>query len=447
MIKRHSSHVEAGVLPFAAMDDNTGGSTGGLQRTSVHGGRRLAGKSSVWLRILGGTLFLAVASLYIVGVRHVTLHNASVPFSPGRGLFHDLVHKNDANGKANANAHRDQGAGTARNLHRPIVVANARSAGQKPRVLGHYYARADAGSYVGTEALSHPLYDNRRARIPRGVFMTKTDIRRQRDLLDSDDYENGAADVMEDMGENCTAQYDWQEGFFPTCNHLMEIDMTNLSPLPMFHEDHYNNKHDLPVASSSLHSYSKMISHGYWRDVWTVENLLRNEGNPEEVVVLKTMRYTHDYKPRNYDRHRRDAVTMERLTSSTFIVDIYAACGNSGLFEYADGGSLDDSVWYNYHHEDGDKEKPWTPQEKVIIGYQAASGLADLHNFAKEGVPAVAHTDIGSTQFVYVDKAGVYKLNDFNRARFLAKNNFTNEICTYEVGNNPYVPERNWALE
>jgi len=126
---------------------------------------------------------------------------------------------------------------------------------------------------------------------------------------------------------------------------------------------------------------------------------------------------------------------MERLTSSEFVMDIYAACGNSGVFEYADGGSLADSIWYNKHPKKN--EDTWSSKERVVVAYQAVSGIADLHNFAKEGVPSIAHTDITAQQFVYVEEARLYKLNDFNRARFLPVNKKTSEICTYEVGNNP----------
>jgi len=116
-------------------------------------------------------------------------------------------------------------------------------------------------------------------------------------------------------------------------------------------------------------------------------------------------------------------------------LDIYAACGNSGVFEYADGGSLADSIWYNKHPKKN--EDTWSSKERVVVAYQAVSGIADLHNFAKEGVPSIAHTDITAQQFVYVEEARLYKLNDFNRARFLPVNKKTSEICTYEVGNNP----------
>jgi hypothetical protein len=49
--------------------------------------------------------------------------------------------------------------------------------------------------------------------------------------------------------------------------------------------------------------------------------------------------------PRNLDRHLRDAVAMEQLTSSPWVMGVYGFCGNSGIFEFADGGSLEDSIF------------------------------------------------------------------------------------------------------
>jgi serine/threonine protein kinase len=43
----------------------------------------------------------------------------------------------------------------------------------------------------------------------------------------------------------------------------------------------------------------------------------------------------HDVIPRNLERHRREALTMERLTSSPYVINLYAYCGNSILTEYA----------------------------------------------------------------------------------------------------------------
>ena len=203
---------------------------------------------------------------------------------------------------------------------------------QRPRTFGYY--RDD--NSIGAERLdpnavrlyySHVMPD-----------ITVEEIKKQEKLLDSRKYRNGKADKLETG--NCVAQYQWQKSFFPTCNFLMEQDLID-----------------------SMHT--SLLDHGYWRDVWK----LTDSG---KETILKTMRFEHDYTPRNYDRHRRDAVAMERLKASPYVLDIYAYCGNSGvsiefmfllssnssnpfsgLFEYASGGSLSDSI---YHDQDGN---PW----------------------------------------------------------------------------------------
>jgi serine/threonine protein kinase len=223
--------------------------------------------------------------------------------------------------------------------------------------------------------------------------------------MDSEDYRHGYPDKFEDG--DCVAQYDWQTSSFPTSNLLMEIDMTDLG---------LNAK-----GEDSL----RLIANGFWRDVWRVRD-------QHSFVVLKTIRYEHDYEERNYDRHRRDAVAMERLTGSPYVMDIYAFTANSGLNEFADGGTIEDEIWY----QDDDGED-WSPSQRLVIAHQLAFGLADAHNIGKEGVPAMAHADITTSQFVYVKEAGIYKLNDFNRCRFIRIDKKTNKTCPYTVGNNP----------
>ena len=70
---------------------------------------------------------------------------------------------------------------------------------------------------------------------------------------------------------------------------------------------------------------------------------------------------------------------------------------------------------------------------------QAAIALAAVHNIDEEGYPTITHTDIAPAQFIKVNDT--YKLNDFNRARFIAYryNNETgmDEMCPYQIGSNP----------
>ena len=69
---------------------------------------------------------------------------------------------------------------------------------------------------------------------------------------------------------------------------------------------------------------------------------------------------------------------------------------------------------------------------------QAAIGLSHLHNLDSESYASVAHTDISPNQYIKVK--GIYKLNDFNRARFLPwSTDVANKStpCSYHIGNNP----------
>ena len=182
---------------------------------------------------------------------------------------------------------------------------------QRPRTFGYYYLGENS---FGTERI-----DPNVVRLYRSHGMpdfNAKDVNRQEHLLDSRDYRHGRADPFETT--TCVAQYEWQKSYYPSCNFVMEQNL--------------------------LHA--KYLAHGYWRDVWQVTS-----SNNEETI-LKTIRYEHDFTPRNYDRHRRDAVAMERLTSSKYILNIYGFCGNSGLFEFAKGGSLEDNVY-------SDAGDPW----------------------------------------------------------------------------------------
>ena len=71
----------------------------------------------------------------------------------------------------------------------------------------------------------------------------------------------------------------------------------------------------------------------------------------------------------------------------------------------------------------------------ALIATQAAMGIAAVHNVDKDGVASIAHTDITPGQFVLVD--GVYRLNDFNRARFIRWSRTENKPCKYYIGRNP----------
>ena len=120
--------------------------------------------------------------------------------------------------------------------------------------------------------------------------------------------------------------------------------------------------------------------------------------------------------PRHIERHNIDALAMERLTKSAFVVDIYSFCGNSGIFEFSTQGSLN-----SYRRIENR-----TAINNFNVIFQAAHALADFHGMDIE-YPSIVHNDIKPSQFVLID--GVYKLNDFNKAQFIPKNTITNKPC------------------
>lgn len=272
----------------------------------------------------------------------------------------------------------------------------------KPRIVGYYFQNISSSTYLGSERLD----PNMHRRLTRNVVkMSINEWRRQRHLEASEDYLAESTDPLENG--DCVAQYEWQKRSFPTCNLFHELDMNAWSS----QEDH------IRILSLS----------GFWRDIWLVNSAAR-----KEKVVLKTLRLRHEFSERNFDRHRRDALAMERLTSSPNVIQMFGYCGNSGITEFADGGSLE-NVIYKPPNSPGS----WNMSEKIIVAYQIATALSDVHNLDKVGRASIAHTDITPANFVYMKDKGRYVLNDFNRCRLIAWNKKLDKPCSFLVGNNP----------
>ena len=207
--------------------------------------------------------------------------------------------------------------------------------------------------------------------------------------------------------EHCKAMYEWQKSSFPTCNIIHE---------------HQIQEYD--VVQNTI----QKINYGFFRDIWKVQ-ISTADARRRQYVVLKTLRTDKEYDEYNADRHRRDAVALERLTSSPHVVNIYGHCVNSQMTEYSGEGDVYDAVFNPRRGITLSKE------DALRIAIQVATGIADMHNLDKDGQAPMAHTDIAPTQFILID--GYYKLNDFNRVRFIRWNNETNMPCPYQVMNNP----------
>ena len=74
--------------------------------------------------------------------------------------------------------------------------------------------------------------------------------------------------------------------------------------------------------------------------------------------------------------------------------------------------------------------------ERLQLAIDTATALADFHSIdsGQEDRPSVAHTDLIDKQMIsIVGENGdiAWKLNDFNRARYIYQNKETRELCPY----------------
>lgn len=217
---------------------------------------------------------------------------------------------------------------------------------------------------------------------------------------------------------------DWQKTSFPNCNELHEIDLVDALRVPK----RRSKKSQRMERDAEEKNNVGYVDSGLWRTVWKVDP--RGEKKDQVPAVLKMMKGEHDVDQRNMDRHRRDALVMERLTSSPHIVSMYAYCGNSALTEYL-SVSLEAVIYQNETVETFPTRQ--TPEGRLQLALGVAKGIQAFHEM--EGGPAI-HADVVTKQFL-LGEDGNMKLNDFNRCRFIAHRNDTGENCDVRIPSAP----------
>jgi serine/threonine protein kinase len=208
----------------------------------------------------------------------------------------------------------------------------------------------------------------------------------------------------------------WQASSFPTCNDVHGVDLRKAILQGM------------RERSDKKRSVVGYVSSGLWRSVFAVST-----GDEKEVSVLKMMKAKHDLTPRNFDRHRRDAVVMERLVGNPNVVDIYGFCGNSVLTEYA-SQTVEDLLYGGADRRVAAVGTiKHTPEAQLELAVGVMQGIAALAEV--KGGPIV-HADITAKQFL-ISKTGQIKLNDFNRCRFMAHHRSDGSPCKFVIPTSP----------
>jgi hypothetical protein len=148
----------------------------------------------------------------------------------------------------------------------------------------------------------------------------------------------------------------------------------------------------------------------------------------DAAVVLKMTQLDDDegYSEWDYENAWRDAIAMERMTASPYVLNAYGSCGASQLTEVGGGGNVHDLVKLARLDAHRRKSGDWMNAEKRLrVGYHVASGVAAMHSI--DETPSLVHNDLCCHQYILVD--GVYKLNDFHLASLSLINKETGQAC------------------
>ena len=137
-------------------------------------------------------------------------------------------------------------------------------------------------------------------------------------------------------------------------------------------------------------------------------------------------RYDRDFHDEYYDLHRRDAMAMEHLTASPFILDIYSYCGQSAINEIA----YDTVEQVARRMRDNNAANIY----KLKIAAQVAMGVADIHEWdgPSENATSMVHYDINPRN-IAVMRAGTVKINDFNVAEFMKWDTVNQKPCKFKA--------------
>lgn len=247
----------------------------------------------------------------------------------------------------------------------------------------------------------------------------------------------------DDETSHCPFIADWQskKSAMSNCNVLHEVamDIRNEG----YDDNNYGNK----KKNEHIRQRIEHIDSGGFKDVWKVFNA----DDTLAGYVLKTTLYSRKFRERELNKHRKDALVMDEATSSPYVINMYGYCAYSSIVEAAEGTM---GSWLHKH------KKSISSKDRLTLAMMVAKGVYEMHLYHND-LPTIAHADIKSSQFLQIrtgttpnHKHGnkgnddddmitisnniVFKVNDFNRARFLTSTTPTKKdenrtICPFYI--------------
>jgi serine/threonine protein kinase len=199
----------------------------------------------------------------------------------------------------------------------------------------------------------------------------------------------------------CVAAEVWQDEAHPNCNSFHEL---------------------------VLIPHGQFLGQGWFRMAWLYDQ-----------AVVKMLRLEREYLEEYYELHRRDAVALDHLTFSPFIMNVYGYCGQSAINELADFMPGINALEQLNRRLRG-QHSVGVLIVKLRLALAVSIGLYHVH-YGKPGMPwehgnetltirpSMAHYDINPRNIAIV-KGGNPKLNDFNIAEFLRYPSETSNAST-----------------
>jgi serine/threonine protein kinase len=244
-------------------------------------------------------------------------------------------------------------------------------------------------------------------------------------------------DSWEPPHQHCVPKAAWQIESNPNCNMIHEINFVAASADQSSHQDH---------PEDSL----LVLGEGWFRTTWRLDRVMphttsenkETKAQPESVV-LKTLRIAREFLSEYYELHRRDAVAMERLTASPFVVNVFGYCGQSAINELADFPFPGVQNLETFNRRMRGKESAYTNAIKLRMAASIALGVADIHAGGSTDPDDMnvymTHYDLNPRN-IALFTGGRPKINDFNIAEFLRYDPGTEDNATCEFPSRLHEP-------
>lgn len=299
------------------------------------------------------------------------------------------------------------------------LVLRQKSAGHLREHTFLYFDSRTKERLIQTILVASPAQKQGRRRSIEQLNYRHADISR----INFNDPDNGQAFPVFEPNRQCYPMAAWQTENHQTCNKVHEIDKAGAKFINcgasrctlLVENDHHSKKHHHKAMNNAHYSSSKVVL---------------------KVTKLGNWGFVHT----KYDMAIRDALALERLTSSPYTLDIYSSCAVSQLVEYSSGGNIHDLLKRSRLQErvggglpvDDAQDRHIqfanpaqylrhqlaTPLTKLKIAFQVSSAVAAMHALEEHpnGLPSMVHNDLCCHQFMLVN--GVYKLGDFDWVTF-----------------------------